>query len=109
MNLKLAWILISIGIFGTNILKAESNTSDEQLRRCEEVLSACDDAFNQCVISEGVLEASLNSCEAVVHKQDELIEADKKRISDLAASSEHSHIPHVAATSGFWLILLLLL
>ena len=109
MNLKLVWILISIGIFGISTSKAESSTSDEQVRRCEEVLGACDAALTEAELTIKILDSSAKSCEDVVSKQDELIAEDKKRISELAASSEHSHIPHVAATSAAWLLLLILL
>lgn len=83
--------------------------SDERLRRCEKVLGVCDAAFNDCNINLETLESALNSCEAVVSKQDELIAADKERIEVLVVGAGHSHVPVVAGTSAFWLILLLLL
>ena len=72
-------------------------------------MDLCDEAFNQCAISEEILESSLKSCEEVVIKQDELISADKDRILDLSAKADHTHIPHVAGTSAFWLLLFFLL
>ena len=72
-------------------------------------MESCDNALNEADLTIKILDSSVKSCEDVVSKQDLFIALNKQRISELAASSEHSHIPHVAATSAAWLLLLLLL
>lgn len=69
---------------------------------CDEVLALCD----QALTSE---QAAHTMCLEVVKIKDDKILADRTEIQRLSAVADHSHIPHVAGTSAFWIILLLLL
>lgn len=69
---------------------------------CDEVLQACDEALTSETAAHTI-------CEEVVEVKEKKIQEDKVEIIRLSGIANHSHLPHIVGTSGFWLLLLILL
>jgi hypothetical protein len=100
MKLLKRWlILLSISSYVINTYSQESPMSD-----CETTLQSCNAAFEESALLVEQLQTNALVCNDIVETQRQLIEEDAARIKTLVPEAEHSHIPIVAATSGFWIL-----
>lgn len=83
--------------------------SKSELDLCTETLLDCDNAFNACNEVVDKQREHINMADEYIKIQKEEIAFQGEEIKKLASEANHSHIPIVAGTSSFWLLLLILL
>ena len=75
---------------------------------CEENLTNCDNALNACEKAVESETAAHDSCIDLVEEHAKQVAEQAVRIKVLYKEANHSHVPHVASTSVFWILLLVL-
>jgi hypothetical protein len=74
----------------------------ENLKQCDSLLLKCEETIDFATDLIDSKDLELKYCNSVQVAQ-------QNQIDELTEQAAHSHIPHVAATSGFWVLILILL
>ena len=85
------------------------NDTTEELSLCVETLVDCDNAFNACNEVTEKLQNTIRLSDILVEENRKQIDGQAIEIKRLSIEVEHSHIPVIAGTSSFWILLLLIL